>query len=138
LNERGLPFRLKLVNEPHSYARTDAAVLYFRRDHYDDVSPILESAYRQIEPFLRDPVSWFAKRLEKGVSLAEDPGEGISFGQHRSDLLASALSAQSVSEAGDSESRYTAVTAGLEQSGLSLTAPYLSPGSSDIYRTIDT
>lgn len=91
LNDYRIPFQFKCLNHPDLYVRTDSAVLYCSKKYVAVVSQLLKSILTVIEPFLRDDVPLFTKKLYKGLSYAEDPGKGMSFGMSRCSIIAESL-----------------------------------------------
>jgi hypothetical protein len=77
----------KLLSGEHLTGRRDVAVFY---------APIesdgwLETLFDTLAPQLSDrPGPPFTEPLRPGIARAEDPGGGLSFGQHRCQLLAAA------------------------------------------------
>jgi hypothetical protein len=161
LNAAQVPFWLKLVDAPQKYQRTDAAVLYVKRELYREAEPVIARVHEALRDHMRDSVSAFALRLARGLAVAEDPGGGASFGQHRSRLLADALAGfastqtatVTVSATGastpsvasgarnsglDAPSGFVAaVTSAFERAGIALRATHLSPLSTTIYAPFD-
>jgi hypothetical protein len=127
LNAAGVPFRLKAVDDPARYTRCDAAVLYIPAASYDAAAPLLSGVYAHVQAHLRARVPAFTRLLAPGLGLAEDPGDGDSFGMHRCRLLADALVTAYEQGAQSVEERVAAV---LERfAGEDLDRPYLNPGS---------
>src|SRR5207249_725135 len=91
LNRAHISFRLKVVNEPGRYTRCDAGVLYVARRHYDEVAALTFEVYERLSDELRPQVPAFTKQLAPGLGLAEEPGDGESFGMHRCRLLADGI-----------------------------------------------
>lgn len=91
LNNENVPFQFKVLNNPNSFTRADAGVLYVNKRYLEKSKSALARVYEHVKPFLKPQVPLFAKKLSQGVSLAEDPNNGESFGQHRSRILAEAL-----------------------------------------------
>src|SRR5262249_4386404 len=91
LNAAGIPFRLKVVNDPNRYTRCDAGVLYVARGDYEKLRPIAQRLYGDIVAGLRQATPAFTKTLAPGLGLAEDPGSGASFGMSRCHIVAEAL-----------------------------------------------
>jgi hypothetical protein len=133
LNRAEVPFQLKVVNDPEGYSRCDAGVLYAPRTVFAELAPAVASAHRRIAGELRATTPVFTKRLAPGLGLAEDPGDGQSFGMHRAALLARAV--VRAHELGyESEARRANVVEEVfAEHGLDLDRPYLRPGSSDDY-----
>lgn len=91
LNRAELAFKIKTVNDPVRFTRCDAVVLYIRKTDYPKISKVMERIYPQISAYLKNAEPAFTKRLTAGVGLAEDPGNGESFGSHRCQILAEAM-----------------------------------------------
>ena len=90
-NEAGVGFHFKVLSDPSGYRRTDSAVLYLASDDHAEAAPLVEAVRDSVCNFLRSPVSAFALALAPGLSLAEDPGSHVSFGEHRAAVVADAL-----------------------------------------------
>jgi hypothetical protein len=133
LNRAGLPFQLKVVNDPDRYDRCDAGVLYVPRPHYDAAAPLIGATYELLAPELRAATPAFTKRLAPGLGLAEDPGDGQSFGMHRASLLARAAVRAHELGCETPQERAAVVSESFGEQGLDLDRPYLSPGSTDRY-----
>ena len=129
LNRAGIGFQLKLVSEPLRYDRTDPAVLYLARPDYPRAEPVLREIHREMKRWLRSTVSLLVKRMAPGVGLAEDPGDGSSFGEHRCRLLAGIVTDPAWT--GSDAERDALLGAGLAAQGHALDRIYLNPGSSD-------
>jgi len=133
LNAGGVPFRLKVLRDPSLYTRCDAAVIYARKRDYPSVSQILADIYAAICQSMEPGTPAFTKSLVPGLGLAEDPGDGQSFGEHRCHLLADALIAAHESGLRSVPERTRAVADRFEREGLELAAVFLNPGSRDEY-----
>ena len=143
LNQAGIGFQLKVLAEPLRYQRTDPAVLYLARDDCRPAWPILRQIHDDIRPWLRSRVSLLVKRLAPGVGLAEDPGDGSSFGEHRGRLLGEMLADPEWSALGSTAEgmaegmaermakRMALVSSRLARDGYDLDRIYLNPGSRD-------
>jgi hypothetical protein len=132
LNEAGLPFRLKVLIDPAGYVRCDSGVLYTPRRLGSEAGVLLRSLRAEVDDHLRPGTPALTKPLADGLSVAEDPPGGESFGMHRCSLLAKA--AISAFEQGVGESGSLAmVERRFEEEGISLDRPYLNPGSRDDY-----
>jgi hypothetical protein len=137
LNRVGIPFALKLLANPSAYPRSDAAVLYVSPSAYQQLVSLLCCTYREIRPWLRPSVSAFAKPIAPGLAVAEDPGDGSSFGQHRCTLLVAELTRPEILSAGSGAERCRAVLTGLRRTGWDPERLYLNPGSLDRYTPLD-
>lgn len=91
LNFYKIPFNFKCLNHPNLYTRSDSAVLYLNKKHLAITQMMLPHLTQTLDPYLMDPVPMFTQPMSKGVSFAEDPGNGQSFGMSRISVLAEAL-----------------------------------------------
>lgn len=137
LNRAGIGFQLKVLSEPLRYQRTDPAVLYLARDDCRRAWTDLRRIYREIAPWLRSRLSLLVKRMAPGVGLAEDPGDGSSFGEHRGRLLAAILAHPGWSALDSDAERIAFVSSRLARDGYDLDRIYLNPGSRDDFPTLD-
>jgi len=133
LNEARVFFKLKVLNDASSYMRCDAAVVYVCRDDFPAVAGILGRVYREVIRYLKPGVPTFTKPLARGVGLAEDPGQGESFGQNRCRLLAEGLIRADEQRARSLDARLQVVLECCAAAGVRLDRPYLNAGSIDDY-----
>ena len=133
LNQRGIPFRTKVLSDPNGYGRADAGVLYLERRHIRRLGDTLAAVHNELAVDLRPEVPLFSRPLAPGLGVAEDPGIGLSFGQHRCQLAARAVWASFVR--GDTTSDQQAATCAevVRAAKLDPVHPHLEPGSSDQY-----
>lgn len=133
LNGWGVPFRYKCLSRRSLYPRTDAAVLYMARRSWHLAAELLGPVHRAHAGLLGADTPLFTRRLGRGVSLAEDPGTGESFGMHRCRLLADGLwAAWRAGRKGTAE-RLDAVREAFGRAGVSVDRPWLSPGPATEY-----
>jgi hypothetical protein len=137
LNRARLAFRLKVLDRGDAYRRCDAAILYAYKSDFSRAHDALRELHLQFAGLLPAIVPPFTKQLAAGIALAEDPGGGASFGEHRCSLLADALIRASEQGAGDAEGYATIIRAHFVEAGVDLDAPFLAEGSSDIYDRLD-
>lgn len=128
LNRFQVPFRFKCLNHASHFPRRDAAVLYIHRRHYPIAAMLVERVYGEVRQWLNEGTPLFTKPLSHGLALAEDPGH--SFGNHRCDILATAMVA---ARGGTVEERLAEVRRQFEERGLSLDAPWLNANSPGDY-----
>ncbi len=123
-----VPHSLKVARHP---GRPDAAVLYVEEGYSEAALRAAARCHPRLARHLRPGVPRLTLELAPGVGLAEDPGTGDSFGQHRCEIVASALSAaqdRSLEEAA------TAVLQAFDESGIDPARPHLRPGSTREYQ----
>jgi hypothetical protein len=133
LNDRGLFFHLKVLNDPAAYSRCDAGVLYFQKADFTAVAAVLKFALPQLAPFLKREVPLFTKCLAPGVGFAEDPGGVESFGQHRCRIFADGIIGAYEQKARHLDKRLAIVADRFASAGICLNTPYLNPHSIDNY-----
>jgi hypothetical protein len=103
LEERGVPYRAKVLSARELYPRRDAIVVYLGRQWQHTATDLADLA-RSL-PGTGTETSAFVERIGPGVGTAWEPvdgksgRQGLSFGQHRATVLAAAL----VEAAGDLE-----------------------------------
>ena len=125
LNDYKIPFQFKCLNHPELYVRSDSAVLYFNKKHVQLVSIILNTIIPNLEPYLVDEIPMFTKQLFKGVSYAEDPGKGQSFGMSRSSTIATAL-VDAFQQEKNTKQTFDTVVNSLSRKGMTLNRLYLN------------
>jgi hypothetical protein len=133
LNRAHLPFRLKVVNDPTRFTRRDAAVVYVPKSDYAAAAEVLQKVYPRVATGLRQGIPALTKSIASGVGLAEDPGQGESFGAHRCQLLAEGMIRAHEQGKKSTKERLQAVADRFAEEGITLETPYLNPGSSDDY-----
>ncbi|GAC1349480.1 MAG: hypothetical protein NVSMB27_23020 [Ktedonobacteraceae bacterium] len=133
LNGADLPFKLKILNDPHQFTRCDAAVLYTRGSDYNAVSEMLATIYSVVASSLRQRTPAFTKQLAAGLGLAEDPGQAESFGEHRCRMLADGMIRAYEQGKKSLDERLQVVEDCFAEAGIRLDNPFLNPGSSDCY-----
>ncbi|WP_257194460.1 MULTISPECIES: T3SS effector HopA1 family protein [unclassified Bradyrhizobium] len=133
LNSCAIPFRLKVPDDPGSYGRTDAAVLYLRKRIYRASHDVLRRLFDSVKT--REGIPAFARKMARGIAVAEDPADGSSFGQNRSRLVARGLWRAFVAQAEGRESKLRYVIGEFQRAGLDCARPHLGPRSEDIYES---
>jgi HopA1 effector protein family len=133
LNRSGIPFQLKVVDDPDRYSRCDAGVLYVSQARYAEVMPTVRATYELLRGELRATTPALTKQLAPGLGLAEDPGDGQSFGMHRMQLLARAALRAYEQGAERARERTVVLQETFAEAGLDLDRPYLSSRSGDRY-----
>lgn len=133
LNREGVPFKTKVLSNPQQYLRADAGVLYVKRSDFSRLRRIISQLYGQLQWELKEVVPLFTKRLAPGLGLAEDPGDGLSFGQSRCRIAAQGLYRCWCEGLQDSAARLRCVAEVFREQGVDPERPYLEAGSSDPY-----
>jgi hypothetical protein len=130
LDRRGIRYTFKVLSDPASYPRPDAAVLYAARQDLDAVHRVVLGLHDDHPARFRPAVPLFTLRVRDGIAVAEDPPRAtvpLSFGQHRCRLVA-----KGIVDAGpdaDAATRFRSVAASFAAAGISVDTPHLNPGS---------
>jgi hypothetical protein len=133
LNEARIPFRTKVLSDPSSYVRADSGVLYVEQRHFRVLCPLVTRIHEAITTGLREDVPMFAKRLAPGLGLAEDPNNGLSFGQSRCNAVARAAWLCHLRGIDGADERLRLLGGEVKKDGINPGAPFLNSGSMDIY-----
>ncbi|MBI3650014.1 MAG: hypothetical protein HY231_03075 [Acidobacteria bacterium] len=133
LNRFQIPFRFKTLTNRSFFQRSDAAVLYVGKRFYKITVALLADLHPLIKDYLGTDTPLFTKRLAYGLGLAEEPGNGESFGQHRCRIFAEGVWQAYEKGVLPEVKRLQEVRAQFAHHGLSLDHPYLNPGSQDYF-----
>lgn len=133
LNRYQVPFRLKLLRLRSMYVRPDAAVLYVGRRHFQAAAALAAEVHAAVAGALRPQVGLFVKKLAPGLGVAEDPGNGESFGWQRCRLVAEGLIAARRRGIEDAGERLAALLEHLRQAGVDPARPHLTRSLTDFY-----
>jgi hypothetical protein len=141
LNELGINFSFKALNNPTTYGRYDSAVLYFEKNKYTTIYPILTGVYQENKSHFYPQVPLFTKFLAPGLACAEEPKHKFShqesFGTHRCQIVANALLDAWRQEKDTPKDRILSILQHFSSSSIKLTHPYLNPDSVDIYTPLN-
>jgi HopA1 effector protein family len=130
LNEAKIPFNLKVIDDPASFTRRDAAVLYLDTGGFERVRESLRTIVSTCAPHLHGGPPAFAKPLAPGVAVGEHRSSlGASFGASRCRLVAEGIVAAYDSGARRLPDRTDAVARRFADHALDLEVPYLVRGS---------
>ena len=133
LNTHSLPFSFKVINDPNLFNRCDAGVLYFIWNDYQEISDILAGIYPDLVEYLTSGTPAFTKTIARGIGIAEDPGNGESFGMNRCRILSEGLIEAYVLNQKSKQDYLAVVKNQFKNNGIRLEAPYLNAGSTDVY-----
>jgi len=136
LNRYQVPFRMKALNEPAMYQRSDAVVLYLAKRYYDITTRIVRDLPGAVASQLRPSTPLFTLPVQPGVGISEDPGNGESFGMNRCRMFAEGI--VDAWMAGDQSvgTRLNAIAARFAAGGFNFNLPYLSPGSTGFHEVL--
>lgn len=131
LNAAGFPFRTKVIADPRFYRRADAGVLYLEWESLPVAQPMIFEIHAALCGDLHDEIPMFTKRLARGLAAAEDPGDGLSFGQSRCRIAARGLLSMCAHGRADAARRLVALLSAFHQAGLDAARPYLGNAAWD-------
>lgn len=117
---------LKVGTSAGHLGRPDAAVLYASPTWVGGAAEHLRWIAARLGDGLADRAPRLALPLARGLAVAEEPGTGESFGEHRSRLLATA--ARRLTD-GDEDAVLAGLRIALAEAGVDPAAPYRARGS---------
>ncbi|WP_299123442.1 T3SS effector HopA1 family protein [uncultured Tenacibaculum sp.] len=132
LNEYRIPFHFKCLNHPDLFKRNDNAVLYINVEHLSIVSLLIRSIITVLKESLIDRIPLFTKKIAAGVSIAEDPGLGQSFGMSRSEMIAESLIKARENAIDDVTERNLFIKQFLVNNGIGIDRIYLNPHTNEL------
>jgi HopA1 effector protein family len=135
LNRYQLPFRFKCLTSSAQYRRTDAAVLYVNKKYFHFAAELVAEACDQLKTVLRTETPLFSRQLAPGLGIAEDPGNGESFGMNRCRILAEGLHNAFSKGISAEDKKMAEVVNAFSAYGLDLDNAYLNAHSADLYDT---
>jgi hypothetical protein len=135
LNRFQIPFRYKCMTTSGQFDRLDAAVLYVSKKLFRISAELLAAGRAALQEFLRPETPIFTRRLAPGLALAEDPGNGESFGMNRCRILAEALWSAASKGFSREDDRLQEIAGYFKHYGLNLQRAYLNAQSADFYDT---
>lgn len=133
LNRFRVPFRFKCATARSQFSRTDVAVLYLTKPFFRITAELMLDVHPAVADFLDGDVPLFSKKIAKGLSAAEDPGTGESFGQSRCQRLAQSVWDCYLRGEQSYEGRMSEFRRLLKQSGIHSEHLHLNAGSLDWY-----
>lgn len=133
LNKYFIPFSFKCLNQSYYYSRIDSAVLYIQKPYYNITKHILTHAFEKQSFSFNDATSLFTKKIMKGVSIAEEPGDGESFGTSRCGMLANSLINSKNKGIESPEEILEDAEFFFQNCGINIYNAYLNKGSTDNY-----
>ncbi|MGZ3871269.1 MAG: T3SS effector HopA1 family protein [Mucilaginibacter sp.] len=91
LNRHYIPFQFKCLKHPDLYTRSDACVLYIFPKYLHITCQVIKNFIGEIQPYLKADTPMLTLRLCDGLSFAESPAGGKSFGMQHSKMLSYCL-----------------------------------------------
>lgn len=124
LNAAHIPFRLKVLNDPNTYSRCDAGVIYLHGSLA--LTDLAHAVHDELSHHLRPNTPVFTEQLAPGLGVAQDPGTTESFGQHRCRMLADGLVQAHEDGRDGADDKMDMVVARFARDGVNLDAPHRS------------
>ncbi len=131
LSAARVPFSLKVLADPGEFRRSDAGLIFVRKQHHSRVFEAIARIHETVASGLRPSVPMFTKRLAPGLGAADDPTDRLSFGDHRCKLAARALWRSFLRGEHDRAARAATLAAVYAEERLDPRHPYLAAGSTD-------
>lgn len=140
LLKAGVPYTLKIINDPDFFTRRDNTVLYVRREIYTTVARIVLRVRRSVSGAFKDAVPSLTFLLSPGVSVADNPSEennldltlgNTSFGLHRMELLAKGIGEAIATGFHTKEKILESMRANFHSAGIDPERPYLNSKDTD-------
>lgn len=133
LNKFSAPFRMKSLTHRSQYVRLDPSIIYVNKRYFHIAAELLSEVHRRIEGWLGEETPLFTLRLASGLALAEDPGNGESFGMNRCRMLAEAVWSAYLQGDQSLAGRRAMVMSHFTSSGIDLERPHLNARSANRY-----
>jgi hypothetical protein len=119
------PWMLKCAVDVAIHRRADSVVLYMQRELVEHLADEINDVRTRLESSALASMPPFALAVGVGLAVAEDPGTGESFGQHRCRLVAEAVAdAARAPAANDLEALTAAVVARFRAEGIDPARPH--------------
>lgn len=132
LNRHYVPFQFKCLKHPALYSRHDACVLYIFPQHLHIVNIIIRQLAVGLKPYLKEGVPMFTLKLCDGLSFAESPAGGQSFGMQHARIISKALLGAFEQQL-PGQDKLAHITGAYRLLGYDLSCPYKNPGSAINY-----
>lgn len=93
LNERGISFKLKFLDNVSKFKRADSLVIYIEKFHYLASFECIKQSYLEVKSYLivESNTPLFTHKIADGWGFAEEPKDdktNLSFGQQRTTIIA--------------------------------------------------
>ncbi len=132
LNKLKIPFQFAILHDRALFYRCDCGTLWLDRSNYPILQPLLAEIYHTYRAEFSPPVPLFTKLLAPGLSIAQVPVAGGSFGRQRCQLLSTGL--VTATERGQiARAKLTTVERVLTDAGVDLAQPHLNLAARDFY-----
>ncbi|HEX8052159.1 MAG TPA: lanthionine synthetase LanC family protein [Thermoleophilaceae bacterium] len=131
LDDADLAWEMKALDDPADYHRADSVVLYLPATAWPAARTAIAGVYARLPGAVAGPVPATTHELAPGLGLAEDPGDGRSFGEHLCTALATGLLA--AGPGADRNERASAMAGALQRAGMQPAAPHRRLGSDAAY-----
>jgi hypothetical protein len=136
LNARRHRGVVKVLHHPGAYDRPDALVLWLERDVFLSAADHVRGLIDEHGAPRGASSPTFAKPWFSGVAIADEPAPGrraLSFGEHRSRVVARGLVAANASGASSPSARLAAIHEALEREHLEAARLWMNDGARDVY-----
>jgi hypothetical protein len=128
LEDAQLPYTMKCPSAPTLFGRCDGFVVYLTSDGWSTVKSGLREVHEKLAARLAEPTPPLTLRLGRGVALAQDPGNGRSFGETMSWAVAEGVLAVLADGSSAGEDSLAVMVPRLAAAGIDIDRPYLCGG----------
>jgi HopA1 effector protein family len=132
LNQLKIPFQFAILHDPALFYRCDCGTLWLVGANYSILRSLLAEIYHAYQAEFSPQVPLFTKLLAPGLSIAQVPVAGSSFGMQRCELLATGLFT-ACKRGQTAADKLGTIERVLTAAGVDLAQPYLNPSESDVY-----
>ncbi len=126
-----VPYSLKCPRLAEGFERVDPFVLYLGRDDWSALRHSLRDVHARYGSALRVDIPRLALSLGRGAALAEDPSNGLSFGESRAGAVAAGALLALTTGIVDDASVLDILLRQLRAHGIDPTRPHLRVGTPD-------
>lgn len=127
MRDSRVPYTLKVPWRPEAFERVDTLVLYHARSDGPRVEELLCTIHPSVRHALDARTPPLSRWLADGLALADDPGDGHSFGESRSHAIAPAAIAIARTGSASRDDAIALLSEGLRAAGIDPLRPWANP-----------
>jgi HopA1 effector protein family len=119
-----LRYALKCPCDAGNYARADSLVVYLEREAWSGAEAVIRATVRKMQDRLRAAPPPLTRKIGPGAGMAEDPQDGMSFGESRCRALAPGVRALLGRPAGSAKGSLLVLAEALRAAGIDPARPW--------------
>jgi hypothetical protein len=127
MRDAEVAYTLKVPWRPEAFGRVDTLVVYHARPDGPRVEALLCALHPTIRGALDPRTPPLARRVADGLAVADDPGDGHSFGESRSHAIAPAAIALARMRPTSRDEAIARLSEGLRDAGIDPMRPWATP-----------